>query len=121
MLRRFLSALLLFESIVAGVYVARLVPALPGHDFSVIVVILARGVVGALQFAAGWMLAARRLPGVPLARLAFVGSAVLTTMAVGFNLAPTGVYPWWRWQFTGGYWVYALAALLALRRVSTRA
>ena len=120
MLRRLLSVLLLLESLAAGVYVARLVPALPGHDFSVIVVILARGVVGTLQFAAGWMLATRRLPGVPLARLAFASSAVVTTLAVGLNLAPTGVYPWWRWQFTGGYWVYALAALVVLRRVSTK-
>ena len=106
----------MFESFLAVVYLSQLISALPGHDASVIVLVVFRGFVGALQFAAGWMLLGGRLPGVPLARLAFVTSAVLTTLEVGFNLAPTRVYPWWRWQVTAAYWVYALVALLLLRR-----
>ncbi len=115
-MRAVLSALLIIEAFGAGLYVAGLVSALPGHDPLVIVVILARGVVGALQFTAGWVLVNRRPPGVALARYAFLSSAILTTLAVGFNLAPTSVYPWWRWQVTAIYWVYAMGALWILSK-----
>jgi hypothetical protein len=107
---------LIIEAFLAGLYVAGLISALPGHDALVVAVILARGVVGALQFTAGWVLVNRRPPGVALARWAFLSSAVLTTLAVGFNLAPTSVYPWWRWQVTAIYWGYAMGALWILSR-----
>ena len=115
-MRTVLSALLIIEAFFAGLYVAGLVSALPGHDALVVVVILARGVVGALQFTAGWVLINRRPTGVALARYAFLSSAILTTLAVGFNLAPTSVYPWFRWQVTGAYWVYVLGALWILSK-----
>jgi hypothetical protein len=115
-IRRLVSYALIFESFLAVAYLSQLISALPGHDAPVVVLVVIRGLVGALQFAAGWMLLSGRPPGVPLARMAFVTSAVLTTLEVGFNLAPTRVYPWWRWQFTAAYWVYALLALLVLRR-----
>lgn len=116
LVRRIVSYALVFESFLAVLYLSQLISALPGHDASVIGLVVMRGFVGALQFAAGWMLSSNRPPGVPLGRLAFVTSAVLTTLEVGFNLAPTRVYPWWRWQFTAAYWAYALLALLVLRR-----
>ncbi len=114
MLVRMLAALLFLESLAGVFYLSGLISALPGHDASVIGLVILRGVVGALQFAGAWMLFARRPPGVPIARAALVGSMVWTLLAVGFNLAPTGVYPWWRWQFTAAYGFYVLAALGAL-------
>jgi hypothetical protein len=66
------------------------------------------------------MLFVRRPAAVVFARWAFVASALWTLLAVGFNLAPTDVYPWWRWRWTIGYGAYALAALLALSRVSKK-
>jgi hypothetical protein len=42
-------------------------------------------------------------------------SAVLTVFDVGLNLAPTMVYPWWRWQVTAGYLIYAAACIWALK------
>ncbi len=113
-----LAALLIIESLFAGLYVGRLVPALAGHDLSVVAVILARGGVGALQFAAGWMLANRRPPGPALAGWAWLAAAVWTTLAVGLNLAPTMVYPWWRWQVTAAYCAYAAVGILIVRRLS---
>ena len=110
MLRRLIAFLLIAESIVNGMHVAGLLPALPGHDVSVVVLILARGLVGALQFAGGWTLAKRRPAGAPLARTALLVAAVLTTLDVGLNLAPTPVYYWYRWQFTAAYWAYAVLA-----------
>jgi hypothetical protein len=117
---RIVAAFLFLESLAGVFYVSRLVSALPGHDAPVIGLIVLRGVVSALQFAGAWMLFARRPPGVPIARAALLGSLVWTLLAVGFNLAPTGVYPWWRWQFSAVYVLYVAAALGALRRVSSR-
>ena len=113
---RVLSFLFVAESVLAAFYLSQLISALPGHDTSVIAVILARGVVGALQFMAGWLLGARRPVGVVVARWAIVGAMTWELLAVGFNLAPTGIYPWWRWQATGIYFIYGTAMLAALHK-----
>ena len=117
---RVLSFLFLLESFLAAFYLTQLISALPGHDASVIAVILARGLVGALQFTAGWLLSQRRPTGIVVARWAIVGASVWVLLAVGFNLAPTGVYPWWRSQATAAYGLYAGALLLALNRLSKK-
>ena len=117
---RLLSALFLFESLLAALYLSQLISALPAHDAGVIVVILLRGVVGALQFTAGWLLAERRPMGVVVARWAVVCAAIWVLVAVGFNRAPTDVYPWWRWQATVGYGLYAGFVLLLVNRLSKR-
>jgi hypothetical protein len=116
-----LAALLFFEALVSVVYLSQSISTLPGHDATVVALTILRGVVGALQFIAAWMLAARRPPGRALAQWALVSSAIWTLLGVGFNLAPTSIYPWWRWQFTIGYGLYVLAMLAALRRVSRAA
>jgi len=115
-----LAALLLFESLGAALYLSRLISALPGHDALVVVLILLRGVIGALQFTAGWMLAARRPPGVVLAQWAVVSSAVWVLLAVGFNLAPTAIYPWWRSQAASAYGLYAVVMLVILDRLAKK-
>ena len=120
MLSRAVSALFLLESLLAALYLSQLISALPGHDTSVIAVILARGLVGALQFTAGWLLGARRQTGVVVARWAIVGAALWELLAVGFNLAPTSVYPWWRTQATAAYGLYAGALLLAVNSLAKK-
>ena len=115
---RVLSFLFLAESFLAALYLSQLISALPAHDPSVIAVILARGGVGALQFTAGWLLLQRRPTGIVVARWAIVAAAVWVLLAVGFNLAPTSVYPWWRSQATAAYGLYAGALLLAVNRVA---
>jgi hypothetical protein len=116
-MHRVLSGLLLFESLLAAFYLSQLISALPGHDASVIAVILARGLVGALQFTAGWLLGAQRQTGFVVARWAIVCGAAWELLAVGFNLAPTGIYPWWRWQATGAYALYAGVMWLLIQRL----
>jgi hypothetical protein len=110
-----LSLLFLLESLLAALYLSQLLSALPAYDAPVVAVILARGVVGALQFTAGWLLRTRRPTGVVVARWAIVCATVWVLLAVGFNLAPTSVYPWWRWQVTAAYGLYAGVVLLMLR------
>ena len=111
---RVLGVLFIAESFLAALYLSQLISALPGHDASVIAVILARGLVGALQFTAGWLLAARRATGLVVARWAIVCAVTWELLAVGFNLAPTSVYPWFRWQVTGAYALYAAVMWLAV-------
>ena len=80
---RVLSFLFLAESFLAALYLSQLISALPGHDVSVVVVILARGLVGALQFTAGWLIGARRQTGFVVARWAIVCAALWELLAVG--------------------------------------
>ena len=103
---------MIIESIFNALYVAGLLRALAIYDAVAILLILARGLTGALQFTGGWTLMTRRPGAAFLARLALIVAAVLTTLDVGFNLAPTSVYPWWRWQVVIGYWIYAVAGIL---------
>jgi hypothetical protein len=112
------SLLFLAESFLAALYLSQLIADLPGHDAAVVAVILARGVVGALQFTAGWLLRARRATGIVVARWALVCAATWVLLAVGLDLAPTSVYPWWRWQATAAYGLYAAALFLTLNRFS---
>jgi hypothetical protein len=110
LLVRLLASLLIAESMFGALRVAGLVSRLSGYDAVAVALILARGLLGALQFVSGWLLANRRPQGFALAPWAFVGSAILTPLDVGLGLAPTDVYPWLRWQVTAAYDAYALAA-----------
>ena len=94
--------------------VADLISRLGTYDPIAVALILARGLLCALQFVGGWLLANRRPQGFALAQLAFAGAALITPFDVGMGLAPTPVYAWLRWQVTIGYEVYAIGALLFL-------
>jgi hypothetical protein len=100
--------------------VAGLLPQLSAYDFVAITLIVLRGLVGAWQFVSGWLLADRRPQGLAMAPWALLTSAALMVFEVGFNLAPTDIYYWLRWQVTGGYAVYAIAAAVSLRRRAER-
>ena len=114
---RFILALaLIVESVFNALYVAGLLRALSIYDGVAVALILARGMTGALQFTGGWTLMTKRPGAAVLARLALIVSAALTTVDVGFNLAPTSVYPWWRWQVTIAYWIYAVLGIYLTRR-----
>lgn len=115
---RLLAFLLIAEGLLGGVRTAELLPLLPAYDTVAIALILARGFLGAAQFVSGWLLANRRPQGFAMAPLVLLAGAALTCLDVGFNLAPTSVYYWLRWQVTGAYAVYALGAAAYLRRRS---
>lgn len=115
LLVRFLAFLLIAEALFAGARVTQFVPRLGGYDPIAAVLILSRGLLGALQFTAGWLLATRRPPGLALGQAAYVAAAILTAIDVGMGLAPTEVYAWIRWQVTLVYAMYAIAAAMFLR------
>lgn len=103
-----------------GLHVAELLPRLTTYDAVAIALILARGLLGALQFVSGWLLATRRPQGLVLAQWALASGALLTILGVGLDLAPTSIYHWLRWQVTGAYVVYALGATIWLRATHHR-
>lgn len=120
MLRLVPAAFLLVEGLSSALRVAGLMSALAGHGAVAVVVVLLRLPVGMMQFTGGWLLAAARPPGDTVARIAFLTSAVLTTLETGFRLAPTNADPTYRWPIVGAYWIYALGMTWLVGRVVPR-
>jgi hypothetical protein len=111
---RLIAFLLIAESLFGALYVSSLIAYVGSYDGVAIALILGRGLLGALQFIAGWLLANRRPAGSVLARFALVAGAVHVILSLGFNLAPTDIYYWYRWHVTAAYCAYALIAVLFL-------
>jgi hypothetical protein len=110
------AILLILESLWTAFWIAGLVPSVARHDAGVIAIVIARGLVGGMQLAAGVFLIGRRAVAVPLARVTLVVSAALTTLEVGWRLAPTSLDRGLAWPIVLAYWTYALAWSAALRR-----
>lgn len=115
---RVIAFSLIAESLLTAARLTSLLPTLAAYDGAALVLILLRAVLVPLQFAGGWFLAKRQPQGAPLAKAALATGAVLTIFDIGLGLAPSPVYPWWRWQATVLYAIYAGVALLRLRRVT---
>jgi hypothetical protein len=116
MLRKVIATALRVEALLNAVYVAGLLSALLGHRWYAVTLILGRGGLGALQYMAGTRLHNDQTGSRTLATAALFSAAMLTTLDLGFNLAPVPIYPWWRWQVVGIYWTYAVVASLLIRR-----
>jgi hypothetical protein len=114
-LKRLIASALIAESMFGALRVADLISRLGTYDSIAVTLILARGLLCALQFTGGWQLASRRPQGVTLAQWAFAGAALITPFDVGMGLAPTPIYAWLRWQVTIGYEIYAIVAIVLLR------
>jgi hypothetical protein len=56
-----------------------------------------------------------RPQGFVLAQWGLAGAAIVTIAGVGFDLAPSSVYHWLRWQATIAYCVYAGCAIALVR------
>ena len=117
---RLIAFLLILEAMLGGLNAASLLSSIGGYDGIARALILGRGLLGALQFVGGWQLANRRPQGYVISRWALVAGAALTPLDVGLNLAPSPVYPWWRWQATTAYAIYAAGGCLLLLRAEAR-
>ena len=113
-MRRLLGLILIAEAMLAGLSTLRSIPDLAGYDAIAITLIVASAAVGALQLTSGVLLMERRLPGPALGRIALLLSAALTTLVVGYRLAPSDIFYWIRWEFVAGYWVYAAVGIWML-------
>jgi hypothetical protein len=112
------SVFLLLEGLAGAVWVAGLLPVIAGYDLVVILLVVARLLVGMCLCTSGWLLSAARPPGEALARLALLASAILTTLETGFRLVPTNADPTYRWVTVGLYWAYAAGMAWLVSRLA---
>jgi hypothetical protein len=113
---RVIAFLLIAEAMFGALRLAQVLPRLGFYDALAQLLIVVRGLVCAMEFAGGWMLAERRQNSARFAGLALLASAALTPLDVGLNLAPNDVFPTYRWSVTIGYGVLATAAAWLLFR-----
>jgi hypothetical protein len=90
---RLIAFALIFEAMFAGLYVANLIPQIGIYHAIAIALIVARGLLGAVQFVGGWLIATHRPQGATLAQWGLAGGAIVTILGVGFDLAPSSIYP----------------------------
>jgi len=112
---RLIAFLLIAEALFGALNFSQLVSQIGIYTPFTIALILLRAVVNAFLFVGGWTLANRQPQGPALARYALSASAALTIFDLGLNLAPTMVYPWWRWQVTVAYGIYAAVCVWVLQ------
>jgi len=117
-LRALFVVLLVVEALNALLWAARIVSAAAAYDTVVLVMVLFRVLVSALQGVSAWLLAGRALPAVALARLAFALSAVLLVLEIGFRLSPSSVQPGLRLPIVAAYAAYALTCIRGLGYVA---
>lgn len=115
-IRRAVAFLLIAESLLTAARMTSMLSIISVYDGVALLLIVLRALLVPLQFAGGWFVASRRPQGPPLARAALVLGAVLTVFDVGLGLAPSPVYPWWRWQAALAYAIYALIGVFVMRR-----
>ena len=113
---RVISFCLLAESLFTAARLTSFISTLAVYEGTALVLLVLRAALVPLQCAGGWFLAKRQPQGAPLARAALIIGALLTVFDVGLGLAPSPVYPWWRWEVTGLYALYAAIGLLILYR-----
>jgi hypothetical protein len=114
-IRRAVAFLLIAESLLTAARMTSMLSIISVYDGVALLLIVLRALLVPLQFAGGWFVASRRPQGPPLARAALVLGAVLTVFDVGLGLAPSPIYPWWRWQATLAYAIYAVLGVLVMR------
>ena len=115
-MRTLFAVLLLFEGIASGLRAVNRLPVLFIYPLDTAAFMVLRLVIALQQFAAGWMVRTRRPLGPVLARWVYPQSAVLLTLELGIGLAPTNIFPAYRWWFVAAYGVYAAAGLAVFRR-----
>jgi hypothetical protein len=119
-LRLLPASLLLVEALSTGLRLASLVSTLVVYGPVALGMLALRGLVGAAQFTGGWLLLSERPTAAPIARMALLASAALTTLEIGFRLAPTNQDPSLRWYLVAVYWAYTLAMTWFLGRLEKR-
>jgi hypothetical protein len=119
-MRFLIGVLISFEALFTGVWVAGHLTTLGMYPAPTIAIVAVRGLVGALQFAAGSMLMTRHPAGPAFARVGFGASAVLLWIVIGTRLSPTSLFPTYRVPFMAAYTVYAAGVIWLLRRSTPR-
>jgi hypothetical protein len=113
-LRTALAVLLAVEALNALLWAARILSAAPAYDAVVLLMVLLRVAVSALQGASAWMLTGGALPAFTFARFAFALPAVLLVFEIGFRLSPSSIQPGLRLPVVVAYILYASSCIRIL-------
>ncbi len=121
-MKRFIGLLLVAEGFLLGLDALQGV-RLPwaAADAVGLAVVVARGLVSVIEFAAGLMLLERRPPGASLGIAALVLSAGLWALELGAGLAPGNTFPSLRWPTVWTYWLVASILIVILHRARSAA
>ena len=112
-----MAVLLIGEALLTAAWLATRLPVLAIYGGTELLMIGLRALVAILLCAAASMWIRRLSPAPAFTRGAVLSSAGLLTLELGLRLAPTSLFPAFRWPVVMGYWVYALAVALASRHV----
>jgi hypothetical protein len=113
--RFLIAALLALEGFSTGVATVSRVQTLAVYPAPTVALILARAAVGIVQFGCAWMLVSNHEAGRAFARAVFLASACLVTLELGFDLAPSSLFPAYHRAAVAAYWVYTAVAVMSLR------
>jgi len=105
-----IALLLIVEGLSTGLWVARVVTAEGAFGPTATVLMVLRGLVGAVQLTGGVFLLAGRRASMRLSQFALIASALLTTLEIGLRLTPNNLVPSLRWPLVAAYWIYAVGA-----------
>ena len=120
LVRFVLGPLLIVEALMTSLWIARHISGMTSRDTITIVLFVIRAITGAFAVVSGVWLIERRPIARPIARAVLLASAMLTTLELGFRLAPSSLDPAWRWPVVVASWIYAAVWLIVLRRSTVR-
>jgi hypothetical protein len=109
-----IAVALVVEGLSTGVTTVGRLPGLVVYPALTIAIIALRGLVGIVQFVAGWLVLRRQAPGASVGRGVLAASACLVTLELGFGLAPTSLFHTYHWPVVGLYWIYAVIGIVVL-------
>ena len=115
--RTIIAVVLLFDVVDTVAWLASIMGEGLTLDPLALVIVFARAAVGGLEAVAAWHLLRGRRSAAFLTRLAVIGAAVLTTLILGFGLAPSDLPPGERSLVVAITWIVAVVAVLAVWRV----
>ncbi len=111
-LRRGLAAtFFVLDAADTAAWLASVIPETATLDGRALGLLVARGLVASVEAIAAWLLVRNAPTARPLAAVAVIGAATLTTLIVGLGLAPSDVPPGARGFLVAMYWLIAAAAI----------
>jgi hypothetical protein len=106
--RVLLCGCLMVEGASTALWLTSRLSMLAAYGGLTLALMLARGLMGALQLTTGSLLWRRAPAGEAIAPAIFLTSAVLYALELGLRLRPSSVYPGARWILVVGYGIYAV-------------
>ncbi|MCC7010682.1 MAG: hypothetical protein IT184_17865 [Acidobacteria bacterium] len=116
--RALAGVLLVVEGLSSAFRFARFVSIAAIYPPVAIALLVGRALVGAALLTSGVWLVQGRPAATVLARAALLASASLAVAEIGWALAPTSIFPAYRWPVVALYWLYAVSMAVWIGRAA---